>query len=47
MVSLSAKGAGDPNISTDERFIVFGADGLVPGDADLFISCRSAGGWRC
>ncbi len=45
VVKLSAKGAGDPNISADERFMVFDADGVTPGDADLFISCRTATGW--
>jgi Tol biopolymer transport system component len=43
-VALPMKG-GDPAISPDERFIVFDADGLVPGDADLFVSCRTQTGW--
>lgn len=43
-VPLPIKG-GDPAISSDERFIVFDADGPVPGDADLFVSCRTATGW--
>ncbi|MEP6730168.1 MAG: hypothetical protein ABJE10_06010 [bacterium] len=43
-VVLSISG-GDPAISPDERFIVFDADGPTAGDADLFVSCRSATGW--
>jgi Tol biopolymer transport system component len=45
VVELAAKGAGDPSISADERFLVVDADGPTPGDADLFVSCRSASGW--
>lgn len=36
---------GDPAISPDERFIVMDADGSTPGDSDLFLSCRTDGGW--
>lgn len=36
---------GDPAISADESFMVFDADGLNPGDSDLFLSCRTATGW--
>lgn len=45
VVELAAKGAGDPSISADERFLVVDADGPTPGDADLFVSCRSKTGW--
>jgi len=45
VVELVAKGAGDPAISADERFLVFDADGPTPGDADLFVSCRTTTGW--
>jgi len=45
IVELAAKGAGDPYISADERVLVLDADGVTPGDADLFISCRSSTGW--
>lgn len=36
---------GDPSIAPDERMIVFDADGVVKGDADLFVSCRTSSGW--
>gem|GEM_PF-5802115 len=45
IVELEAKGAGDPAISGDEHFLVLDADGLAPGDADLFVICRSTTGW--
>lgn len=45
VVDLKAKGAGDPAISADERFLVVDADGPTRGDADLFVSCRSSTGW--
>ncbi|MEP6573251.1 MAG: hypothetical protein ABJD11_11175 [Gemmatimonadota bacterium] len=43
-VRLSLQG-GDPAISPDGRVLVFDADGPVPGDADLFVSCQTASGW--
>jgi hypothetical protein len=37
---------GDPNISADERFIVFDADApSPPGTTDLYVSCRTGDGW--
>jgi hypothetical protein len=35
---------GDPNISADERFIIFDAD-MASGNSDLFVSCRTSDGW--
>ena len=44
-VVLPFVNGGDPAISSDDRFIVFDADGPTAGDADLYISCRTADGW--
>ena len=44
-VALPFVNGGDPAISSDDRFIVFDADGPTAGDADLYISCRTADGW--